>query len=42
MDVINASPRSPSEHFDAILLHLTQSAEAHPRWSPYRALLGRN
>ncbi len=37
--MINGSPRSPSEHFDAILLHLTRSAEAQPNWSPYRALL---
>jgi hypothetical protein len=39
MDVINGSPRSPSELFDAILLDLTRSAEARPSWSPYRALL---
>ncbi len=37
--MINTSPRSPDEQFEAHLLHLTQSAAAYPLWSPYRALL---
>ncbi len=37
--MINTSPRSPDEQFEAHLLHLTQSAAAYPWWSPYRALL---
>ena len=35
----NTSPRSPDEQFEAILLQLTQSAEARASWSPYRALI---
>jgi len=37
--VNNAPPRSPDEQFEAILLQLTQSAEARASWSPYRALI---